>query len=144
MTPVERAGLRLVALLAVLTGVLYGGLRYFGARPGEFGPEAHPWQGTAQHLHVLAVLVFALGGFLRAHALPLWQAGGPAGRWTGAFLALALGPMVLSGYGVQVVVEPSWRSALAWIHGATSLAFLAGLLAHGARAWRERGPADRD
>jgi hypothetical protein len=140
MTPFERTCLHASAALAALTGLLYGWLKYFGARAGEFGPEAHPWQGSAQHLHVLVVpvLVFTLGGLFRAHFLPMWRSGKAAGRFTGSFLVLGLLPMVLSGYAVQVAVDPIWRAVFAWIHGVASLAFLAGFSAHLGRTWRER------
>jgi len=140
MSPFERACLHASAALAALTGMLYGWLRYFGVRAGEFGPEAHPWQGVAQHLHVLVVplLVFALGGLFRGHFLPMWRSGKLSGRLTGSFLVLGLAPMILAGYAAQVSVDPVWRSAFAWIHGISSLAFLAGFVAHLGRIWREK------
>lgn len=145
MTPFERLCLHIASVLALLTGALYGWLRYFGGRIGEFGPEAHPWLATAQHLHVLVVpiLVFALGGLFRAHFLPMWRSGRLSGRLTGSFLALGLLPMILSGYAVQVAVDPGWRTAFAWVHGASSLAFLGGFLAHLGRIWRERAAASK-
>lgn len=140
MTPLERLALHVSAGLAALTGLVYGGWKYFGARPGEFGPEAHPWLGPAQHSHVLvvAVLVFALGGLFRTHFLPMWRSGKRSGRLTGGLLVVGLAPMILSGYGVQVSVDPAWRSAFAWIHGASSLTFVLGFAAHLGRTWRER------
>lgn len=145
MTGFERLCLHVASALAALTGLLFGGLKYFGARPGEFGPETHPWQGLAQHGHVLAapLLVFALGGLFRAHFLPMWRSGKLAGRLTGSFLGVGLVPMILSGYLVQVAVDPGWRTVLAWVHGASSLAFLVGFLAHLGRVWRERAAASR-
>lgn len=132
MTTLERWSLHLAALLTGATGLLYGWLRYYGQRRGEFGLEAHPLQGSLQHLHVLAapLLVFALGMLVRGHLLPKWRGGKPAGRRSGIGLVLILGPMVLSGYAVQVAVDPTWRLALAWVHGVTSLLFLAGYGVH--------------
>jgi hypothetical protein len=124
MTSLERWSLHLAAWLTGVTGLIYGWLRYYGQRSGEFGMEAHPLQSVLQHLHVLAapLLVFALGMLVRGHVLPMWRAGRPAGRLSGILLALILGPMVASGYVVQVVA--------AWIHGVSSLLFLAGYGAH--------------
>ncbi|GLH73075.1 hypothetical protein GETHLI_15770 [Geothrix limicola] len=132
MTRLERWSLHLAALFTGATGLIYGWLRYYGQREGEFGLEAHPLQGALQHLHVLAapLLVFALGMLVRGHVLPMWRSGRPVGRASGFLLAMVLAPMVLSGYGVQVVVAPAGRLALAWIHGVSSLLFLAGYGVH--------------
>jgi hypothetical protein len=51
--------------------------------------------------------------------------------------ALVLAPMILSGYGVQVVAAPGWRVGLAWVHGVFSLLFLAGYGVHLARTWAQ-------
>ncbi len=128
MTALERWSLHLSSLLTGATGLLYGWLRYYGQRAGEFGLEAHPLQATLQHLHVLAapLLVFTLGMLVRGHVLPMWRNNRPGGRASGLVLALILGPMVLSGYAVQVAVEPRWRLVFSWIHGVLGLLFLAG------------------
>ncbi len=138
MSPLERWALHGAALITAATGLLDGGLRYFGQRMGEFGSEPHPWLGTAQHLHVLAgpLLVFALGVLVRGH---LWSRlrGGAEGRRTGLAAALLIAPMVLSGQGVQVAVEPAVRLAMAWAHGLSAGLFLLAYLGHLAlRGWR--------
>ncbi len=145
MTALERACLHLSAFLVAATGLVYGWLRYFGQRMGEFGPEAHPLQALLQHLHVLAapLLVFTLGMLLRGHVQPMLRRGPPVGKRTGLGSILAVAPMVLAGYGVQVAVDPAWRTALAWVHGLASLAFLAAYLVHLARTW-EQARRDRD
>lgn len=137
MKGLERLSLHLSALLTGASGLLYGWLRYFGQRVGEFGPEPHPLQGLLQHLHVLAapLLVFALGMVVRGHVLPRLRGAQPGGRATGLFLALVMTPMALSGYGIQVVTEPATRGVLAWVHGITSLLFLAAYGVHVARTW---------
>ena len=142
MTSLERWSLHIAALLTGITGLLYGWLRYYGQRMGEFGAEAHPLQATLQHLHVLAapLLVFALGMVVRGHVLPMWRNGRPGGRASGVLLALVLAPMVLSGYAVQVAVEPGWRLTFAWIHGVTSLLFLLAYCVHQVSAWAVAQP----
>ncbi len=137
MTALERACLHLSAFLVAATGMVYGGLRYFGQRMGEFGLEPHPLQGLLQHLHVLTApaLVFTLGMLLRGHVQPMLRRGPPVGKRTGLGSILTVAPMVLAGYGVQVAVDPAWRTALAWVHGLSSLAFLAAYLVHLARTW---------
>ncbi len=135
MSALERWFLHLAALATAGTGLLYGWLRYFGQRAGEFGPEAHPLQGTFQHLHVLSgpLLVLALGVVLKGHVEPLLRADKVRAFGSGAFLLAGLAPMILGGYAVQVVVDPRWRATWAWVHGISSLLFLAAYLVHLAR-----------
>lgn len=125
MSPLERWSLHVTALLTAATGLLDGGLRWFGQRMGEFGPEPSPWLGLAQHLHVLVapLLVFTLGVLVRGH---LWARlrGGAGGRRTGLGIAFLLAPMVFTGYAVQVATDSAWRTALSWTHGISAGLFL--------------------
>ena len=131
MSPLERWSLHFAALLTAGTGVMDGLLRWFGQRAGEFGPEPHPWLPAAQHLHVLTapLLVFALGVMVKGH-LQARLRKGPEGRRTGLGAAFLIAPMVLSGYGIQVVAEPAWRTGLAWAHGLSAGLFLLAYLGH--------------
>lgn len=131
MSPLERWSLHLAALLTAGTGLMDGLLRWFGGRMGEFGPEPHPWLGPAQHLHVLAApfLLFTLGMMVRGH-LQIRLKKGPEGRRTGLAVAFLIAPMVLSGYGTQVVTAPVWRTAFGWAHGISAGTFLLLYLGH--------------
>jgi hypothetical protein len=131
MSPLERWSLHLAALLTAGTGLMDGLLRWFGIRMGEFGPEPHPWLPAAQHLHVLMapLLLFALGMAVRGH-LQVKLKKGPEGRRTGLGAAFLIAPMVLSGYGVQVVTSPFWRTAFSWAHGISAGLFLLAYLGH--------------
>lgn len=136
MSGLDRWALRVGTLLAGLTGLVYGWLRYFGQQAGEFGPEPHPQQALLQHLHVLTgpLLVFALGMAVRAHLLPMIRSERTLGRRSGLLLAGVLLPMVFGGYGVQVATDPAWRTTLAWVHGVPALLFLAVFVVHSLRA----------
>ena len=140
MMTLERRALHLATAGAALTGGVYGWFRYFGQRMGDFGPEPSPWQGTWHHAHVLAapLLLFMLGVAVRGHLLLKLRAGAREGRRTGLALGLLLAPMVLSGFAIQVVEAEAWHRALAWIHGISSLVFVAGYLLHLAAIWRYR------
>lgn len=143
MRPFDRLALHLGAVLAGLSGLVYGWLRYFGQVHGEFGPEPHALQALIQHAHVLAapLLLFALGMAVRGHFTLKLRGGAPEGRRSGWLLALLIVPMVLAGYGVQVATDPAWRVVLAWIHGVASLLFLIAWMGHGIMAWiRARNP----
>jgi hypothetical protein len=136
MSRMERWSLHLAALLTAGTGLLDGGLRWFGERMGEFGPEPSPYLGLAQHLHVLVApgLVFTLGLLVRGHLWPMFK-GSPQGRRTGMIAALLIAPMILTGSCVQVATSPAWRMAFAWGHGLSASAFLLAYGAHLVRAW---------
>ena len=137
MKPFERWGIHVGFLIAALTGLLYGWFRYFGQVQGEFGLEPHRFQGLWQHLHVLAspLLLFALGMVVRGHLYGKLKHGVKDGRSSGLLLAWLILPMVLSGYGVQVATNTFWRSALAWVHGSASIAFVVLYAAHLIRTW---------
>lgn len=138
----ERWGLHLSAAAVAVSGLLYGWLKYFHQRLGEFGPEPFRLQGLSQHAHVFVspLLLFTLGMIVRGHTVPALRAGVRSGRTTGLVIAAFLAPMVLSGYGMQICVDPAWRTALAWVHGPTSLLFLVAYAGHLARP-RKAGAA---
>lgn len=131
MSPLERWSLHFAALVAAGTGLMDGLLRWFGQRAGEFGLEPHPWLPAAQHLHVLAapLLLFALGMAVSGH-LQAKLRKGSEGRRTGLGTALLIAPMVLSGYAVQVVTSPAWRTGFSWAHGVSAGLFLLAYLGH--------------
>lgn len=131
MSPLDRWSLHLAALATAGTGLMDGLLRRFGQRAGEFGPEPHPWLPVAQHLHVLVapLLLFALGMAVRGH-LQAKLKKGPEGRRTGLGAAFLIAPMVLSGYAVQVVTSPAWRTGFSWAHGLSAGLFLLAYLGH--------------
>ena len=137
MSPLERWSLHLSALATIASGLIHGWLKYCHQRMGEFGPEPFWAQGLLLRAHVLVapLLVFTLGVMVRGHLLPALRAKHSRGRGTGLALAALLAPMIVSGYAVQVCVDPAWRTALAWVHGPFSLLFL---LAYGAHLARPR------
>jgi hypothetical protein len=146
MRALDRRALHTATVAAGLTGGVYGWFLYFGQRVGEFGPEPSRWQGAWQHLHVLTapLLLFMLGIIVRGHLLMKLRAGGREGRRTGLGLGLLIAPMVLSGYGIQVVTDAGWHLVLAWIHGVSSLVFLTGYLVHLVAIWRYRRMAEEE
>lgn len=123
---------------AGISGLLYGGVRCFGVRMGEFGPEPHPWQGLLQHSHLWLAppLVFALGWMIRGHALEHLRRKAP--RWrSGWFLLLLAMPLVFSGIGIQTSVEPKVQILFRWMHGIGGGLFLLVVFAH---LWKRRRP----
>jgi len=114
------------------TGIVYGWFRYFAKSDDPFAVVGHPAQPLWQHLHIWTapLLVFAFGHFFHQHALLYWKAGTLPGRRSGlTMLALAV-PMIASGYLLQTAVDDMWRQAWIITHVATSLLWLAGVIAH--------------
>ena len=140
----ERRGLHAATAAAALTGGVYGWFRYFGQRAGDFGPEPSPWQASWHHAHVLAapLLLFMLGVAARGHLLVKLRAGGREGKRTGLALAFLIAPMVLAGFGIQIVTDETWHAALAWIHGLSASIFTMGYLIHLVAIWRYRRLAE--
>ena len=50
--------------------------------------------------------------------------------WLGIASALLAIPMIVSGYLLQVAVEPVWRTSWIWVHGISSGFWLLAFLAH--------------
>lgn len=125
--------------LVAATGVGYALAAYAAVPEDPYALVNHPLQPTLQHAHVAVapVLVFALGVLWARHAGPRVRSGASARRSSGlALLALAI-PMTLSGYAIQLAVEPAWRSTWVGVHLATSGLWIAATLAHVVR----RSPA---
>jgi len=112
--------LHLANLLVGGTGVLYALFRYF-VKPDDPFANVHPWQAPAQHAHVVVapLLVFGLGLIFRSHVWAGVMLDVRARRRSGLALLAFAAPMIVSGYLLQVSVEPSWRTVWIWIHLAT-------------------------
>jgi hypothetical protein len=132
--------LHLANLLVGGTGIAYAVVRYLLDPPDPFA-SVHPWQGPVAHAHVLAapLLVFGLGLVFRAHAWAGVQLEVGARRRSGLVLVASAAPMIVSGYLLQVAIEPLWRSLWSWLHLATGALWLGAAVAH-LVASRERVP----
>jgi hypothetical protein len=119
-------------LLVGGTGLVYAWMRYLAEPTDEFAIVNHPLQPTLQHAHVLAapLLVFGLGLVWRRHVAARVLGGHRARRRTGLGLALAVVPMVASGYLLQTAQGEGWRTAWIVVHLVTSAAWLAAYGAH--------------
>lgn len=131
MSRVEAWLLHAAAVLVGGSGLVYAWMRYLLRPADEFAVVNHPLQPAMQHAHVVVapLLVFALGLIWQRHVAAGLKSGKPERRRTGLWLLLALVPMVLPGYLLQVSVDPWWRSLWAQLHLWASVAWL---LAYGA------------
>jgi len=119
-------------VLAGVTGLVYGWMRYVAEPVDEWAIVNHPWEPDVKALHIVLVplLVFACGLIWRTHVWERIREGFPDRRRTGLALAVLLAPMVASGYGLQVAEDETWRAAWMWTHGLTSSAWVLAYLVH--------------
>lgn len=118
--------------LVGLTGLVYGYMRYL-ARPADpFAIVNHPWQPALRDWHIVSapLLVFACGWVWREHVWNRVRSGFARRRRTGLALFGLVAPMVLSGYLLQVSVEPGWRLTWIVVHVGTSCLWLGAYLVH--------------
>ena len=128
--------LHLANLAVAGTGLVYAWMRYLVEPADEWAVVNHPWQPHLQHIHVLAapLLVFALGLMWSAHVISKFK-NGSKNRVVGIGLTTLFLPMAVSGYLLQVAVNPGWRQAWTWVHIASSLLWVAAFSAHQVVAW---------
>lgn len=131
MSRLEAWLLHAANLLVVGTGVAYALVRYL-MKPDDPFSSAHPWQAPAQHAHVVVapLLVFGLGLIFRSHVWAGVQLDVRARRRSGLALLAGAAPMIVSGYLLQVAVEPSWRTAWIWVHLSTGALWLVATAVH--------------
>ena len=122
----------LFAWTSMLTGVVYGVMRYWPLPEDSMELVAHPSQPHFQHAHILlsAALTLMLGYVAGCHAVPYALGRGRVRRRSGWTLLAAAAPMVLSGFALQISTDEFARSAWSAAHIATSLVWSAGLIVH--------------
>lgn len=145
MSRLERLLLHGSIALSAWSGIVYVVMRDLIRRSDPYSVLGHPWQPHVLAVHVIVgpFVVFALGLIARDHILDRVRNGRPAGgKRSGVTTVLLAAPMILSGYGVQVVTSPSGRPLLGWTHLATGLAFSLLFGVHLVRSARRRRPED--
>lgn len=140
MTRAESVLFHAANALVAGTGVVYAWMLYALEPQDEYALVNHPWQSALQHLHVwfAPFLVLMAGVLWRAHAAPRLRSGRPERRRSGIVLLALLLPMVASGYSIQVVSEPAWRTTWIVLHVATSTLWIVSILVHLALAFGAR------
>ena len=107
--------LHLSNLLVLLTGSVYGSMKYFMKPASEFDVVNHSWQPHVLHAHVVTApfLTMVIGSMLIHHAWVYFTTGMREGKYSGLAMAGLALPMIFSGYFIQVSMNDAWR--LAWI-----------------------------
>jgi hypothetical protein len=129
----ERWLLHLSTAVATLTGLVYLDMKYAMKSTDPFSALHHPWQPHVLALHLLVgpCVVFSLGLIAREHILARLRDPRPHRSRVSGVAGLALGgPMILSGYLIQIVTNEPVRRALVWVHVLSGSLFALALLAH--------------
>lgn len=128
----ERALFHVANGLVVGTGLIYAWMLYALEPQDEYALVNHPLQSEVQHAHVLVApsLILLLGVLWRSHVAPQLRSRQRARRTSGIALLALAGPMILSGYALQVSSEPSWREAWIAAHVGASALWIAALGTH--------------
>lgn len=121
------------ALIAVsLTGLVYGIFKYAIPSPDPDSRAGHPLQPYLLKTHILIApfAIMGVGLLLRRHALARMRQGEQNGRRTGVAMLWLFAPLALSGYFIQVFVEPGTVRWTGWIHAGLGVIFGLGYLFH--------------
>lgn len=138
MTAFERWSVRLSSVLVATSGFALLWFKYGMESPDPFAVVNHPLQSWALKSHVLIapLLVLAIGFITVRHIWRHIVRGVEPGRRSGLTTAVALVPMALSGYLIQVVVSDSLRTAAIVVHVGASVVFTIGAGFHFVAMWR--------
>ncbi len=114
------------------SGLVYAWMRYLVEPADEFAVVNHPWQPDALHAHIAVapLLVFACGWIWLDHVWRRVRSGFAGRRRSGLALFALFGPMVLSGYLLQISEAELAREIWIVTHVATSLLWTSAYLVH--------------
>jgi cobalamin biosynthesis protein CobD/CbiB len=145
VTPFERWAVWSTSAATFVTGAVYLWMKYLLASDDPFAVVNHPWQPYVLKLHILVapLLIFSIGVVALRHVWRHLKTTTQQGRRSGLITVMVLGPMVITGYLVQVITHEGWLQAMAISHIATGLLFGLGLLAHRFAAGGEEARAAR-
>lgn len=138
MTAFEGWSVRLSSIAVAATGFALLWFKYGMESPDPFAVVNHPGQIWALKSHVLVAPLFVLAiGFITVRHI--WRhivRGVKPGRGSGLTTALAVVPMTVSGYMIQVVVSDALRTAAIVVHVGSSVVFTVGAGFHFVAMWR--------
>ncbi len=140
MNRFEKWSVWITSALTVLTGVGYFVTKYLFTASDPYAVVSHPWQPFFLKAHILVspLLLFALGIIAIHHVWKHFRSGIRWSRRSGITTALAVLPMVATGYLIQALTDAGWVSAMAWAHIGFGFLYGLGLVVH---TWMiRRGP----
>ncbi len=132
MNAFERWSVWVTSVLTAVTGLVYLWMKYLLPVPDAWSVVNHPLQPLVLKAHIIVspLLVFAVGLIFMRHVWRHFQSRVSLGRRSGILTALLLGPMVVSGYLIQVMTSLGWVRAFALAHIALGLLYVVLFTAH--------------
>jgi hypothetical protein len=132
VTRFERWSVWTTSLVTIATGLVYLWMKYLLETDDPLAVVNHPWQPFVLKLHIVVapLLTFSIGVVTLRHVWRHLKAKMQEGRRSGLRTALALGPMIVTGYLIQVITHESWLNAMAISHIGLGLLYGLALLAH--------------
>lgn len=124
--------LQLSVVLTAITGIVFAAMKYGMKSDDPFAVVNHPLQPHMLSAHVIVapLAIFALGWVFSNHIWPGFTNSNAPKRPTGAWSALMIVPMVLSGYLMQVSTGEATRKAMAVAHWIASGLFVVAYVVH--------------
>ena len=118
--------------LTALTGVVFAVMKYFMKSTDEFSVVNHPMQPYMLAIHVVVApfLVFGFGWLFANHVRPKLAFDERRNRATGIWSLVAIVPMTLSAYLLQVSTGETTRQVMAASHWISSALFVVAYLIH--------------
>ncbi|MDX1579947.1 MAG: hypothetical protein R3266_15795 [Gemmatimonadota bacterium] len=143
MKPFERWSVWVTTVLVVVSGTGYFVTKYLMTSADPYAVVNHPLQPLFLKVHVVAspLLLFALGLITVRHVWRHYRSGVRWSRKSGITIAVAVAPMVLTGYLIQVLTSAGWIRAMAWAHIGFGFLYAVGF---GVHSWviRRREPPE--
>lgn len=132
MTRFERWSVWVTTILTAVTGVGYFWAKYLTGPPEGWAVVNHPLEPWFLRAHILVspLLLFAVGMIVLRHVWRHFRSGLAWGRRSGLLTGLALAPMVLTGYLIQVTTSAGWVRAMAISHIAFGFLYIVGIGLH--------------
>lgn len=120
------------SIAVLVTGIVYGWMKYFMEPLDPWAAINHPLQPWVLKAHILTapLLIFAIGMITIRHVWQHYRCRVPLGRRTGIVTALVTLPMILTGYLIQAITDQGWLTAMAISHIGFGLIYGAGLAFH--------------
>lgn len=132
MSKLQLVWLHVSIALTTITGVVFAWMKYFLKGTDEFAVVNHPMQPhlLAAHVVVAPLALFILGWTFSNHMLPKFRFGDGKKRMSGVLSMIAIAPMALSAYLLQIATNETLREAMAVAHWITSGVFVIGYVVH--------------
>lgn len=132
MTRFEKWSVWSTSVATTATGVGFFWAKYLVRPTDPWAVVNHPLQPWLLKAHILVapLMVFAVGMIAMRHVWQHYRSGVRPGRRSGITTALALGPMVLTGYLIQAVTHVGWLRAMAISHIVFGVLYALGLAIH--------------